>query len=664
MDLKKFRTGLLGRFVKFGIVPGVIVIVGVLCVNTYFSLLKFELEATELARKMTLRMTSEIENRNQKALGTISVIRLALETSLITKRAEILQFLKPIAEANPDFGVFVALESTSSQPIPPTTVSGATTSSSPATVSTATTDTNIDQATNANGRFAPLYERDVATTATSATTATTTRTLVLTSISNIEESNYYIRCKQEFINNKSRKVIVTDPHMHKGELVYEFVMPIVIKGQFMGIVGLQRTLLASLDLMNQMCAGNKINVMLLTNQDVFIAAMCGDVTANDQARATYSALTGKSLDMTEWSNPLRDIVFQKTAEVVSSAVNPLSKANGIHVMGTVRTGGWKVIIEIPGALMFSEMWADLWVSLVLSIVGIVIMALLILRTATKVVGEVSEVTVGISNTANMMAGSSRQQESMTQNFGSSSVEIAAAVRQITVTGQELLRNMKKIAQASSESAQNASEGRVGVQAIGSTMENLSSATTNVAERLSMIFEKASSINTIIDTITKVSDQTNLLSVNAAIEAEKAGESGRGFLVVAREIRRLADQTASATLDIEKMVQQMQAAVSGGVMEMDRFSEQVRRGVTTVGDVGLRLTKVIDQVSGVESSFCEVTEGMQQQAQGADQIRQAMDGLTQSASRAQDATSEFSSASESLREAIFSLRKVISGEIPL
>ena len=452
--------------------------------------------------------------------------------------------------------------------------------------------------------------------------------------------------------------------MHKGELVYEFVMPIVIKGQFMGIVGLQRTLLASLDLMNQMCAGNKINVMLLTNQDVFIAAMCGDVTANDQARATYSALTGKSLDMTEWSNPLRDIVFQKTAEVVSSAVNPLSKANGIHVMGTVRTGGWKVIIEIPGALMFSEMWADLWVSLVLSIVGIVIMALLILRTATKVVGEVSEVTVGISNTANMMAGSSRQQESMTQNFGSSSVEIAAAVRQITVTGQELLRNMKKIAQASSESAQNASEGRVGVQAIGSTMENLSSATTNVAERLSMIFEKASSINTIIDTITKVSDQTNLLSVNAAIEAEKAGESGRGFLVVAREIRRLADQTASATLDIEKMVQQMQAAVSGGVMEMDRFSEQVRRGVTTVGDVGLRLTKVIDQVSGVESSFCEVTEGMQQQAQGADQIRQAMDGLTQSASRAQDATSEFSSASESLREAIFSLRKVISGEIPL
>ncbi len=165
-----------------------------------------------------------------------------------------------------------------------------------------------------------------------------------------------------------------------------------------------------------------------------------------------------------------------------------------------------------------------------------------------------------------------------------------------------------------------------------------------------------------DKLSMIAQTVSILSLNARIEAARAGESGRGFLVVAREIRRLADQTASATLDIEKMVQQMQAAVSGGVMEMDRFSEQVRRGVTTVGDVGLRLTKVIDQVSGVESSFSEVTEAMQQQTQGADQIRQAMDGLSKNASRAQEATSEFSSASESLREAIFSLRKVISGEL--
>ena len=80
---------------------------------------------------------------------------------------------------------------------------------------------------------------------------------------------------------------------------------------------------------------------------------------------------------------------------------------------------------------------------------------------------------------------------------------------------------------------------------------------------------------VVTTITKVADQTNLLSINAAIEAEKAGEYGRGFLVVAREIRRLADQTAVATLDIENMVRHMQDAVSAGVMQMDKFSDEVR-----------------------------------------------------------------------------------------
>jgi methyl-accepting chemotaxis protein WspA len=288
------------------------------------------------------------------------------------------------------------------------------------------------------------------------------------------------------------------------------------------------------------------------------------------------------------------------------------------------------------------------------------MAALIVRTARRVVAEVRGSTIAISSTATQMASSSRQQEEVAQTFGSSSVEIAAAVREITATGTELLRKMEELSAAAGESAQNATQGRAGVQAMGSTMDGLAAATTNVAERLSAISEKASSINAIVDTITKVADQTNLLSVNAAIEAEKAGESGRGFLVVAREIRRLADQTASATLDIENMVRQMQGAVSGGVMEMDRFSEQVRRGVTNVGEVGNRLTQVIDQVGSVEGRFAEVTEGMQSQVQGAEQIRQAMDALAQNASRAREATGEFSQAAANLRESIGSLRATVGG----
>ena len=90
-----------------------------------------------------------------------------------------------------------------------------------------------------------------------------------------------------------------------------------------------------------------------------------------------------------------------------------------------------------------------------------------------------------------------------------------------------------------------------------TIDEMAQATGSISARLAAISERAGSIGSVVTTIAKVADQTNLLSVNAAIEAEKAGEQGRGFLVVAREIRRLADQTAGATLDIETMVREMQ-----------------------------------------------------------------------------------------------------------
>src|SRR5258708_22470883 len=103
------------------------------------------------------------------------------------------------------------------------------------------------------------------------------------------------------------------------------------------------------------------------------------------------------------------------------------------------------------------------------------------------------------------------------------------------------------------------------------------ASGSITAKLAVLSEKTTNINSVVTTITKVADQTNLLSLNAAIEAEKAGEYGLGFAVVAMEIRRLADQTAVATYDIEKMVKEMQSAVAAGGVGVDKFfQEMVRR----------------------------------------------------------------------------------------
>jgi methyl-accepting chemotaxis protein WspA len=109
------------------------------------------------------------------------------------------------------------------------------------------------------------------------------------------------------------------------------------------------------------------------------------------------------------------------------------------------------------------------------------------------------------------------------------------------------------------------------------MQQLVGSVGSTSPKLAVIREKADNITQVVTTMTKVADQTDLLSINAASEAEKAGEYGRGFRVVAREIRRLADQTAVATLDIEGMVRLAQGAVPAGVMQMDKFGEEVRCG---------------------------------------------------------------------------------------
>ena len=148
----------------------------------------------------------------------------------------------------------------------------------------------------------------------------------------------------------------------------------------------------------------------------------------------------------------------------------------------------------------------------------------------------------------------------------------------------------------------------------------------------------------------MADQTNLLSLNAAIEAEKAGDYGRGFSVVATEIRRLADQTAGATGDIEQMVKEMQSAVAAGVMGMDKFSEEVRRGAEVVQQVSEELSQIIQHVQTLTPNFETVSEGMQSQSQGAQQISDALSQLSEASKQTVDSLRQSNTAIELLNEA--------------
>jgi methyl-accepting chemotaxis protein WspA len=276
-----------------------------------------------------------------------------------------------------------------------------------------------------------------------------------------------------------------------------------------------------------------------------------------------------------------------------------------------------------------------------------------------VVQRVREGSVQLLSTSSEIAATARQQEGTVQGLSSATTEIAAAVREISATGEALAGTMDDVCKRAGDAACLATKGREGLGGIETTMRQLMESTTSISARLGVIREKSENINAVVTTITKVADQTNLLSINAAIEAEKAGEYGRGFLVVAREIRRLADQTAVATLDIENTVRLMQDAVSAGVMQMDKFGGEFRSGVQRVQEINCQTGRIIEEVEGLTNSFQSVNEGMRSQSVAARQINEAMVPVAHGTKETQVSLEEFIKATAFLRQSVEMLNQEIA-----
>ncbi|PBQ15212.1 methyl-accepting chemotaxis protein [Pseudomonas congelans] len=278
---------------------------------------------------------------------------------------------------------------------------------------------------------------------------------------------------------------------------------------------------------------------------------------------------------------------------------------------------------------------------------------------TALVAQAQRSSVQVTTSVTEIAATSRQQQATATETAATTTEIGATSREIAATSRDLVRTMTEVTSAADQASVLAGSGQQGLARMEDTMHQVMGAANLVNAKLAILNEKAGNINQVVVTIVKVADQTNLLSLNAAIEAEKAGEYGRGFAVVATEVRRLADQTAVATYDIEQMVREIQSAVSAGVMGMDKFSEEVRRGMFEVTQVGEQLSQIIHQVQALAPRVLMVNEGMQAQATGAEQINQALVQLADASSQTVDSLRQASFAIDELSQVAVGLRSGVS-----
>ncbi|MHC8355573.1 methyl-accepting chemotaxis protein [Pseudomonas sp. LB3P81] len=278
---------------------------------------------------------------------------------------------------------------------------------------------------------------------------------------------------------------------------------------------------------------------------------------------------------------------------------------------------------------------------------------------TSLVSQAQRSSVQVTTSVTEIAATSKQQQATATETAATTTEIGATSREIAATSRDLVRTMTEVSTAADQASVAAGSGQQGLARMEETMHSVMGAADLVNAKLAILNEKAGNINQVVVTIVKVADQTNLLSLNAAIEAEKAGEYGRGFAVVATEVRRLADQTAVATYDIEQMVREIQSAVSAGVMGMDKFSEEVRRGMSEVQQVGEQLSQIIHQVQALAPRVLIVNEGMQAQASGAEQINHALVQLGDASSQTVESLRQASFAIDELSQVAVGLRGGVS-----
>ncbi|MFC1745918.1 methyl-accepting chemotaxis protein [Candidatus Riflebacteria bacterium] len=284
----------------------------------------------------------------------------------------------------------------------------------------------------------------------------------------------------------------------------------------------------------------------------------------------------------------------------------------------------------------------------------------------KMISNLNSLVYRVKNSGELIGYSSREITSSSKNLeetvtkqASSTIEVEATAKSISRITQDLVINMQGVSKVASDTGELAESGRTKLQEMAKANQQIITSSSAISAGFEEIKEKSGRINKIVININKVSEQTNILSLNAAIESEKAGEFGLGFSIIAREMSRLADQIAVYTVEIEKMVTEMDASVIIGFKKLDHFSHEVSLGIEKVKEIGEQLGTIIMQVENLIPQINSINEQMQSQADGAIHITEAIKHLSHSASQISRNLSEFHRATIRLNQTSKGLQSEIS-----
>jgi methyl-accepting chemotaxis protein len=253
----------------------------------------------------------------------------------------------------------------------------------------------------------------------------------------------------------------------------------------------------------------------------------------------------------------------------------------------------------------------------------------------------------------------------TMQGAASAAQTAAAVSETTATVEEvkqtaLLASQKSrmVSDAALQAARTAGSGRdaieAGVQGMQKVRENMES----LADTIVRLSERSQAIGEIVESVAALADQSNLLAVNAAIEAAKAGEQGKGFAVVAQEVRSLADQSRQATRQVRDILGDIQKSVGAAVMITEQGSKTVVQGVEQVNQAGNTIRVLSQNIADAAEAAAQIAASSQQQLAGMDQVAQAMENINQASSENAASSRQAETSAQNLHELGQKLRALV------